>query len=563
MADFFSEDLLGGAESNDSVLIQHLESQDYDLEKLHCREVTVESLQSYGNDVRLIVSNFVSLREDAKRYIQENLQYVIYEHDHKYVATRDPSRFPSFKIPDDKIINRSFYENAIAVVVLSEICRKILVDNLSLENVRNIGTSLWSAEKLDKIGQLLNKEKTIDYGVLDSQNSIKGTKQALEWCRKRGVKAEPISSPKEEEFLELLSQCRKFVFIPQVLETFNRLTAEAKMLNCKIITNKTLLGFASESTYNLSGESLLEETRKRIRDALGLFEALLSEKAKKKEVSRGKNKMNIVSYNKFLRETDKMCHKIASSDLQIDAVVPALRSGMIPAFKIAERLNLPIMVDEKIHAGLRINKNREIKNLLLVDDSINTGTNLRNEIKKYAGKYNVYVATVICSPGQVKNVDFYSIVVDSPRIFEWNMFHCSNTSKVMFDMDGVICIDPRVYDDDGKSYENEIADIPSLFVPKYPIHSIVTNRIERWRGVTDSWLKRHGVQYGELIMQQYPTAVERRRGKDPGTYKAEHYINSDACLFIESNLAQAQKIYKISKKPVYCIETNSFLGVDE
>lgn len=283
MADFFSEDLLGGAESNDSVLIQHLESQDYDLERLHCREVTVESLQSYGNDVRLIVSNFVSLGEDAKRYIQENLQYIIYEHDHKYVTTRDPSRFPNFKIPDDKIVNRDFYENALAVVVLSEISRKILVDNLSLENVRNIGTSLWSTEKLDRIQQLLDKEKTIDYGVLDSQNSIKGTKQALEWCRKRGVKAELISSPEEEEFLELLSQCRKFVFIPQVLETFNRLTAEAKMLNCKIITNKTLLGFSSESTYNLSGESLLEETRKRIRDALGLFEALLNEKVEHRD----------------------------------------------------------------------------------------------------------------------------------------------------------------------------------------------------------------------------------------------------------------------------------------
>ena len=46
LADFFSEDLLGGAESNDSVLIQHLESQDSELEKLHCREVHVESLQS-------------------------------------------------------------------------------------------------------------------------------------------------------------------------------------------------------------------------------------------------------------------------------------------------------------------------------------------------------------------------------------------------------------------------------------------------------------------------------------------------------------------------------------
>ena len=57
--------------------------------------------------------------------------------------------------------------------------------------------------------------------------------------------------------------------------------------------------------------------------------------------------MNIVSYNKFLREIDKMCYKIASSNLQIDAIVPALRSGMIPSFKISERLNLPVMVDEK------------------------------------------------------------------------------------------------------------------------------------------------------------------------------------------------------------------------
>lgn len=275
--------------------------------------------------------------------------------------------------------------------------------------------------------------------------------------------------------------------------------------------------------------------------------------------------MNIVSYKRFMKEIDILCHKVAAqnSTLKLEAIVPALRSGMIPAFKIAERLNLPIMIDEKIHAGHRLQKRNDIKNILLVDDSICSGNNLKKEVAKYIDKYNIYTAVVIAAPSKTNSVHFFSTIIDMPRIFEWNMFNTNNSSQVMFDMDGVICIDPRVYDDDGNSYENEIKEIPSLFVPSYPIHSIVTNRIERWREVTEKWLKSHGVKYGKLVMQQYPTAVERRKGLEPGVYKSQHYNNSDASLFIESDQSQAETIYKICKKPVYCIETNSFLGVKE
>lgn len=272
--------------------------------------------------------------------------------------------------------------------------------------------------------------------------------------------------------------------------------------------------------------------------------------------------MNIISYNELLIESDKLVHKIASSNLHFDAVVPALRSGMIPAFKIAERLNLPIMINEELFGGRRLKGNFDAKSILLVDDSINTGNNLISEIKKYEGKYNIFAAAVFSSEKLSKALTFYSKIVDQPRIFEWNMFNSFNTNRVMFDMDGVICIDPRVFDDDGDLYESEIKHIPTLFLPKYPVHSIVTNRLEKWRHVTETWLKDHGVAFGQLVMQQFPTASARRAASNPGVYKAEVYSASDAALFIESDLSQAKTIARLSQKPVYCIENNSFIHTD-
>lgn len=275
--------------------------------------------------------------------------------------------------------------------------------------------------------------------------------------------------------------------------------------------------------------------------------------------------MNIVSYQTFYSAIDTLCYAISKSNVKIDAIVPIMRSGMIPAYKIAEKLHLPILIGDTLHGGSRLgNINKQVRNILLIEDSFNTGQSMAKEYKRYSnikGVENVYTASVIVSPLGTKQLDFWSLPVDQPRIFEWNMFHTMNTSKIMFDMDGVICINPRVYDNDGVSYQKEIKDIPSLFVPTYPVHSIVTNRIERWRPETEAWLEKKRVKYSKLIMQQYNTAVERRLNSDPGEYKAKHYADSDAVLFIESDVNQAKKIYDITKRPVYCVDSTSFLGI--
>ena len=272
--------------------------------------------------------------------------------------------------------------------------------------------------------------------------------------------------------------------------------------------------------------------------------------------------MNIVSYPQFYEAIDRLCYSIAASEIKIDAVVPALRSGMIPAFKIAEKIHAPIMVGEELYGGSRLNKTKDVKNILIVDDSINSGSAMRKEVSKYKGKgYNIYTCAVIALPQMANSVHFCAMKVPQPRFFEWNMFNTNNTSKIMFDMDGVICINPRVYDNDGEEYGNEIKDIPTLFVPNFPVHSIVTNRIERWRPETEAWLKSRGVSFGKLVMQPFDTAVERRRVSDAGEYKAKYYSQSDAALFIESDVSQANTIHRLTGKPVYCVDSTSFLGI--
>jgi len=273
--DFFREELLGGAESNDSVLMTFL-SQKYDVEKIHSSDLTPELLKNNRKSLFLF-SNFVLAAPQSIIYATNNCNYIIYEHDHKYVNTRDPSKFKDFKIPKGSIINYEFYKNAKSVVVLSKICKEILEDNLNIHNVHSIGCSLWSDKKFSYIKSICSNPKNKKYAVLNSENPVKGRSHALEFCKNKNIKYDLISSNNEEEFLEQLSKYETLIFFPQVLETFCRLAAEAKMLNCNLLTRPNLLGIYSEECFNLKGYDLIRDLEVRVSSALVLFDTLIGE----------------------------------------------------------------------------------------------------------------------------------------------------------------------------------------------------------------------------------------------------------------------------------------------
>lgn len=307
IADLFREDVLGGAECNDSVLIEHFESRGHKVVKVRSTEANASSLQPYdGPDTVYVVGNFVGLSEETKNMLMDDRRsYIIYEHDHKYVKTRDPSRFKNFKAPPEQIINKDFYQNAKAVVVLSKVCKDVLKRNIPFAKVYNIGCSLWSEERLELLERLSTSEKTTEVAVLNSPNPTKGTRAAVNYCTKNQIKHEFIWSDVEEEFLTQLAESRKLVYIPQVLETFCRLAAEAKMVNCKLITKPKMLGFASEECFELQGKELVQEIRRRVDKALNLFDVLVEQKKLPREIKK------IAFIGKFRRIYDEQGKALA------------------------------------------------------------------------------------------------------------------------------------------------------------------------------------------------------------------------------------------------------------
>jgi hypothetical protein len=275
LQDFFEHEIIGGAEKNDSVLLDYLSSQN----KIKVKGIHTYDVEDVVDEYDFfVVSNFIRLPELVKQYLMHKKNYLIYEHDHKYIANRNPGAFKDFIAPKNMIINRDFYNAAKKVFVLSNVCKHVIEANLQISNVHSIGCSLWSESDLDMIRQINHTSgKTQEYGVLESNNTIKGTSEAIQFCSKNNIQPTLVSSPDYVEFLTRLSLCKKFIFFPQVLETFSRVCAEAKMLNCQVMTTPKLVGFFSEDYSSLSGNELNDKISDNIDIALQKFKEVIYE----------------------------------------------------------------------------------------------------------------------------------------------------------------------------------------------------------------------------------------------------------------------------------------------
>jgi len=228
-------------------------SKGYSVQKIISKNFKPQHISS---DVFYIISNFMTLNEDCKqRLTQEN--YIIIEHDHKYLTTNDPSKFKNMIAPQMFVINQYFYEHAQAVYCQSKKHAETLQKNIFLENIINLGCNIWSDEDLSILEKFIDNEKTKENVVLYSSNKNKGTKQTSEFCSNKNISFEYIMPSDYETFISNLSKSKTLYFFPQWLESFNRVSVEARILGCKVVTNK-LVGATSEPWFKeTKGRELL------------------------------------------------------------------------------------------------------------------------------------------------------------------------------------------------------------------------------------------------------------------------------------------------------------------
>jgi uncharacterized HAD superfamily protein/hypoxanthine phosphoribosyltransferase len=280
-------------------------------------------------------------------------------------------------------------------------------------------------------------------------------------------------------------------------------------------------------------------------------------------------------------------NRILLSNLEVfrqnaDLVVGVPRSGMLPAVLLALHLDVPV-ADLSSYCrghvaavGARLAKREsqtkdsvpERRRVLIVDDSIRTGTAMRMARAQIASSLPESIdllkfAAVYVVPGKKTEVDIWCEELPD-RVFEWNILNGTILTQSCVDIDGVLCRNPTEYEnDDGSEYRRFISTVAPLRVPPYEVGWLVTSRLEKYRPLTEEWLASSGIRYRQLMMLDLPSKEARIAANAHSHFKAEVYGKTESVLFIESDLCQARDIAGRCRKPVYCVETGEMVYHDD
>jgi len=247
----------------------------------------------------------------------------------------------------------------------------------------------------------------------------------------------------------------------------------------------------------------------------------------------------------------------------IDLIVCIPRSGYIFGTILGEYLRKPVVSlfdflnnTESIKlrkASLSPDYPINVKHILLFDDAMGLGETMntaKQKIIENNKEVKITTCVIFVEPYSVNKVDIY-FQIFKDQFLPWNILK-RGINRGCIDMDGFLCEDvPKGIDDDGEKYINFIKQSKQKFVPDKKLKYIVTGRLEKYRKITENWLKEHNIEYEKLIMCPAKNHEERRK-INPAKYKANFYKQSDALIFIESNYNEARIINEITKKPVYC-----------
>jgi hypothetical protein len=259
VSDFFYPELLGGAEQSDHELLNILKEEN-DVLTFKSSNLKIQDIKN-NKGCLWIISNYINIGTLLKEIIENIDDFTVWEHDHKYLANRDPSPYDDYIAPKDQLVNVELYQNAKYIVVQSNLHNEIINKNLDNINTFVVGGNLWTEDLLDKIESLSDPPKNGIASIMVSNIKHKNTAGAIKYCQYVERDYELISTVAPEMFFEMISKNEYFVFLPKTVETLSRIVVEAKMLGCKVITNNKI-GATSEDWFkDLSGQDLIDYMR--------------------------------------------------------------------------------------------------------------------------------------------------------------------------------------------------------------------------------------------------------------------------------------------------------------
>jgi glycosyltransferase involved in cell wall biosynthesis len=248
VADFFVEDLIGGAELTTEALIK---SSPFKVFKLKSRDVSMETLES-GHQKFWVFGNWAGLNRDLIPTIVANLKYSVLEYDYKFCKWRSPEKHEvAERKPCDcendihGKLTSTFYLGAKNLYWMSEKQQSRYLQKFPF--LKDVSQVVLSSVFEEDFWVLLRQLKDKSAGalrkgwiVLDSPSWIKGRDAAIHWCVTNEVEYEVVKGLNPSEFLEKLSTAEGLVYLPPGGDTCPRMVIEAKLLGCKLQLNENV-----------------------------------------------------------------------------------------------------------------------------------------------------------------------------------------------------------------------------------------------------------------------------------------------------------------------------------
>lgn len=265
VADYWADDFAGGggkhsggAELSDEILFGILRSKGDDVSRCKSSEITSDFLEEERDSI-FILSNFFRLHPFLLEKI-ENLKYILYCHDYKFVGHMQPQLYDNFIVPKEELVCVSLFKNASAVICQSSLQQRIHYDNLGLNNTINLSGNLWAHETLDLMQFLGDGPKKEICSVVKSPYLEKGVSEAIKFCIKKRLDYDLIFDKDYQKFLHKLGANKELAFWSLLPETCGRIVVEAKMMGVNVHTSP-LLGASHEPWFNLQGRELIDIMR--------------------------------------------------------------------------------------------------------------------------------------------------------------------------------------------------------------------------------------------------------------------------------------------------------------
>jgi glycosyltransferase involved in cell wall biosynthesis len=256
VADFFAEDLIGGAELTTEALI---ESCPFSYKKFRSNELTLEKIQSNSNSY-WIFGNWSGANPELLQIASNNLNYSILEYDYKVCKYRSPEKH---KMTEGMNCNCNttdigrfvgmFYGNARSIFWMSE--KQMNRYHMMLPHLKNkeqvVLSSVFSKSFFNKIEELRSFQAGTRSGwiVLESGSWIKGSEDAESWCYANDKEMKKVSGLSPDQLLKLMSESEGLVYLPRGGDTCPRLVIEAKLLGCQLELNN-FVEHAPEGWFN-------------------------------------------------------------------------------------------------------------------------------------------------------------------------------------------------------------------------------------------------------------------------------------------------------------------------